>query len=235
MPGIITKIIVIWILTVNLVFAQEKYNLMIVTGGHDFDRKEFFGMFDQFAEVKYVEFQQPRANEAIESGNLEAFDLLVFYDMYDSITVGQKDAYYKLFEEQKPMLFLHHSLVSYQDWPEFIRILGGKYHTRDSSRLSHYKHDEIIEVQIKDKTNPVTSGLSDFTLIDETYGNCEILPTVTPLLTTDHELSMPVIGWINQYLGHEIIYLQGGHGPSAFRDKNFQQILYNAIQYCINN
>ena len=212
--------------------AQRDIQIIIVTGGHGFDQAEFFGMFDRFEGVKYEKVVQPKANEMIESGQVEKYDLLIFYDMYDSITEGQKKAYLNLVADRKPMLFLHHSIVSYQDWPEFSRIVGGKYHTRDSSRLSNYKHDEQIFVKITDREHPITKGLQDFTILDETYGNCEILPDVHPLLSTDHPLSLPLLGWVNSYQGHQVVYLQGGHGPEAFKDPNFNKLLEQAIDWC---
>ncbi|MBK8504953.1 MAG: ThuA domain-containing protein [Saprospiraceae bacterium] len=113
--------------------------------------------------------------------------------------------------------------------------MGGKYHAKDSSRLSNYKHEERLSVHILDNNHPITKGLADFVIVDETYGHCEIDPEVLPLLRTDHPGSMPVIGWINRYRGHQIVYLQGGHGPSAFQDGNFQKILYQAICWSVSN
>jgi type 1 glutamine amidotransferase len=88
-----------------------------------------------------------------------------------------------------------------------------------------------MSVHILDSTHPITAGVADFTYVDETYGNCEISPEVLPLLSTDHPGSMPLIGWVNLYGDHPIVFLQGGHGPSAFRDPNFQKILYQAIRW----
>jgi type 1 glutamine amidotransferase len=192
-------------------------------------------MFDRFQGVTYREVVQPKANELIESDQLDQFDLILFYDMYDSITVPQKDAYVRMVKQKKPLLFLHHSLVSYQDWPEFTQIIGGKYHTKDSTRTSYYQHDDTINVSMSPLRHPVIKGLHDFTIIDETYGNCEILPTVVPLLETDHPRSLPVIGWVNNYLGHEMVYLQGGHGPSAFKDPNYLKVLEQAIRWSVDH
>jgi len=153
--------------------------------------------------------------------------------MYDSITDGQKSAYLKLVAEKKPMLFLHHSIVSYQQWPTFREIVGGKYHSSDSIRLSDYKHDENIDVQVLDRDHYITKGMSDFTLFDETYGNCEILPEVHPLLGTDHPLSMPLLGWVNTFRDHQMVYLQSGHGPESFVDENFTGILRRAIAWSV--
>ena len=225
----------IMVLSLTSLMAQSEIHIMIVTGGHSFERESFFGMFEQFEGVTYQELVQPKANQQIENGLVDDFDLLLFYDMYDSITSRQKDAYLRLVRQKKPMLFLHHSLVSYQDWPEFTQIIGGKYHTKDSSQLSYYQHDDTIQVKVSPVSHPVIEGLHDFTIIDETYGNCEILPSVVPLLETDHPRSLPVIGWVNSYLGHKMVYLQGGHGPSAFKDPNFLKVLDQAIRWSVNH
>ncbi len=213
--------------------SQDSLHLMIVTGGHNFDRPAFFDMFDDMDRVTYEEIKQPLANERIEAGAVAKFDLLVFYDMYDSITPGQQQAYLQLVDQRKPLLFLHHSIVSYQEWPDFADLLGGKY-LRDGPHKSDYKHDETIEVKIVDGHHPITKGMDDFTIIDETYKNCEIKPTVVPLLTTEHPLSMPILAWVNPYRGHDIVYLQGGHDAMAYTDPNFRKLLSQAIHWLVD-
>ncbi len=39
-------------------------------------------------------------------------------------------------------------------------------------------------INVKDKTNPVTRGITDFELFDEVYGGFYVKPGVTSLLTT---------------------------------------------------
>ena len=99
------------------------------------------------------------------------------------------------------MIFLHHSLVSYQNWGEFIKIVGGKYHTssvvvRGDTLKANYEHDVKMSVKIEDKQHPITSGVNDFEILDEVYGGTEILPTVKPLLSTTLTKSMRYLAWI---------------------------------------
>ncbi|NND07734.1 MAG: ThuA domain-containing protein [Saprospiraceae bacterium] len=227
--------LIVLILMILKMPAQDSLHLMIVTGGHDFDRFSFFEMFESMEHVTFEEVIQPKANQMIGDDGVQAFDALVFYDMYDSITTDQKNGYLRLIAAKKPLIFLHHSLVSYQDWPTFKNIIGGKYHTLDTSRASHYKHDEHIQVQVVQPTHPITKGIADFEVLDETYGDCEINKDVVPLLTTSHPLSMLYLGWINHFSGHKILYLQGGHGPSAYADPNFRKILGQAIRWSIDD
>lgn len=162
--------------------------------------------------------------------------MILFYDMYDSITPAQKEAYKRLFTKGKGMIFMHHALVSYQNWLEFKNMIGGKYHRElaivDGKEYeSTYKHDVWVNVSIEDKDHPVTLGLENFEIFDEVYGNCEILPSVHPLLSTNHPQSMEYIGWVNEYESSEVIYIQLGHGPEAFANKNFQRLVRQAIEW----
>jgi type 1 glutamine amidotransferase len=227
------KILLILLTTVIQLRGQDETHVMIITGGHGFEREPFFDMFDQMRGITYEEVTQPFANEQIARRQVDHYDLLLFYDMYDSITTEQQAAYLELIDQKKPFLFLHHALVSYQHWPEFKKIVGGKYHTADKTKLSTYQHDDTIRVTISSKEHPIVEGLSEFVIVDETYGNCEILPQVTPLLQTAHPRSLPLLGWVNPYRQHEIIYLQGGHGPSAFKDPNFLKLLEQAIRWSV--
>jgi uncharacterized protein len=212
--------------------GQDPVNIMIATGGHDFDREAFFDMFDSFRDIRYAEVQQPGANVLIEENKIDTFDVLVFYDLYDSITSSQKKAYENLVQSGKALIFLHHALVSYQKWPGFINIIGGKYNASDTLKpLSVYQHDVEIPVQVLRSDYPVTTGLKDFVIHDETYGNCIILPDVQPLLSTNQPQSLPYLAWVHKAGKSKVMYIQCGHGPEAFGDPNYRRLIHQAIRW----
>jgi hypothetical protein len=213
----------------------QSVKVMLVTGGHSYDTIQFFQLFDSFQNITYKHFGQPDANNAIANGAASQYDVLVFYDMWKSLSVTEKEAYLKLTREGKPFLFLHHSLVSYQNWPEFEQIIGGKYIEKSTDvaivEQSNYKHDVWVDITVPDPHHPVTSGLENFRLFDEVYGNYRISPDVIPLLETNHPGSEPVIGWINRYNSSTIIYLQPGHDRHAFESEPYRKLIYQAINY----
>jgi type 1 glutamine amidotransferase len=220
------------LILVSVSATAKKLNILIVTGGHDFDRKSFFEMFDSFQDISFTELKHPEANHLLGQINPETFDAVVFYDMPKSISEDEKKSYDKLLKLGKGLVFLHHSLASYQDWPEFIRIVGGKYHEeKDSPASSTYQHDVRFTVKISDPKFPVIKGVSDFEILDEVYGNTEVLPGVTPLITTDHPLSSKVIGWAHQKENSRIVFLQPGHDKNAFSNPNYQKLVRQAIEY----
>jgi type 1 glutamine amidotransferase len=223
----------------SLLAQEKKINVLIVNGGHGFEHKPFYEVFNSIPSITYDTLVQPKANELMASPEVNRYDVVVFYDMFDSITTAQQEAYMSLLRKGASMIFLHHSLVSYQDWPEFIKIVGGQYHTRPvvvhgDTLNANYEHDVNIPVKVEDRKHPITSGINDFEIFDEVYGGVEILPGVKPLLSTTHPKSMRYLAWINHYGNSEVIYIQLGHGPSAYSNPHFRKLIQQAIEWSAN-
>jgi arylsulfatase A len=210
------------------VLPEEK--ILILTGGHDFEREAFFEMFHEMPGISYTELIHPEANQVYSSSMAEEADALIFYDMVQEINDSQKAALKNLLQKGKGMVFLHHSLASYQEWEEFEKILGGRYVLSDQDG-STYRHDVDIPVHVVNKDHPVTRGMDDFSIHDEVYGNFRVQPGIEPLLTTTHPESGEIIGWTNTYGKSRIVYLQLGHDHHAYEDPNFRMLLNQAINW----
>ncbi|NLP10043.1 ThuA domain-containing protein, partial [bacterium] len=218
--------------------AGEKYKkrtVLILTGGHDFDRDAFFRMFKSFGNVAYEERVHPLSENAYTAEWCKRFDAVVFYDMHQQISPEQKSAFRRMASRGMGLVFLHHSLASYQNWPDFEKIIGGKYLLEAETRGgvtalgSRYRHDEEVRVRVADRRHPVTQGLEEFILQDEIYSGYRTQPGIHPLITTDHAESTPIIGWANQYGKARIVYLQPGHDHHAFENPSYRQLVRQAI------
>lgn len=220
----------------NVVIAQQK--ILIITGGHDFEQKQFFEMFDSFKDMDYDWLVQPEGNKLLEAEKKTDYQAIVYYDMYQPITTTQQEAYLTELKKGTGMVFLHHSLVSYQDWPEFQQIIGGKYLLKETSTnpKSTYKHDVNLKVHIAKSglKSHVTKGVQDFMIHDEVYGNYIVNDNVTPLLITNHPESTEVIGWSHSYLNSKIVYLQPGHDHFAYENSNYRKLVRQAIEFVIS-
>ncbi|RIH66984.1 hypothetical protein D1164_00700 [Mariniphaga sediminis] len=208
--------------------------IMLVTGGHSFDTLQFFQLFDSLEDVDYTHFPQPEANRAIARGEAQHFDVLVFYDMWEDISETEKQAYLDLTREGKPFLFLHHALVSYQNWPRFEKLIGGKYIQKGKgvavSEQSTYEHDVWVFIQVP-HNHSVTKGFSSLHFFDEVYGNFRVSENVIPLLTTTHPKSEKIIGWENHFNASKIIYLQPGHDYRTYETEDYRRLLLQAVRY----
>jgi type 1 glutamine amidotransferase len=217
---------------ISMSVSAKRLNVLIVTGGHDFDRKSFFEMFDSFQDMSYAELKHPEANFQLGTIDPKTYDAVVFYDMPKTITDEEKANYYKLLKLGKGLVFLHHSQCSYQEWNEYKTIVGGKYHEeKNTPQTSTYQHDITFTVKIANSKHPVTRGIKDFEILDEVYGNTEVLPGITPLLTTENPQSSKIIGWTHQKENSRIVYIQPGHDKNAFQNKSYRQLVWQAINF----
>jgi uncharacterized protein len=227
----------ILLLFLQVISPAKKPFVLVITGGHGYDTTAFFTMFDKMEGIRYEKILQPQANRKIAESKTSRYDVLVFYDMWQFISESEKQGYLQLGKSGKPMIFMHHSLVSYQEWPEFEEIRGGKYfeNTKNAhykaSELSTYRHDVWVDYRIENPDHPVTRGLENFRLFDEVYGNYLVNKNAKTLLTTNHPESSPVVAWENRYLNSTILFIQPGHDSRAFSDQNFSRLIRQAIFY----
>ena len=220
--------------------AMDKTRILVITGGHKYEQEAFNKMWSSFNDLEVQYAEHPNANDLYASEKMKRVDVLVFYDMVQQITPAQKQALVKLLQAGKGMIFLHHSLASYQEWDHFFDIVGGRY-LFDAQTLmnksypaSTYQHDVNIPVTIVKKDHPITKGLKNWTLFDEVYGNIVVKPDVTLLLTTDHPESSRELVWCHTLYNARIVTIQPGHDHHAYEDKNYQKLLIQAIKWAKN-
>jgi type 1 glutamine amidotransferase len=174
--------------TVN---GSEPVKVLVVTGGHDYDKGAFEQMLTALGrEITFEIAELPVAFDMFLPENKDKYDVLVFYHMWQTITDGQKKELADCIRQGKPLVVLHHSICAFDGWEEYIRIIGGKYFHSATVMAgkeypaSSYEHDRNIPIQVVDTLHPVTRGLRDFNLFDETYKDFYVDPGVIPLLRT---------------------------------------------------
>ena len=232
-------LLMIGMLTVTCKDAEKsaKLQVLIITGGHDFEPTAFFDMFKSFEDIEFTEAVQPQANQLYVTGQARRYDVIVLYDMVQDITDEQKQAMMDTFRNGQGLVVLHHALASYNDWPEYEKLIGGLYHlkagVKDGQEIpaSTFHHDVEVNVHIADPKHPVTAGLQDFVLRDEVYGGFTTEPSIHPLLTTDHPQSSPVIAWSNEYGKSHVVTIQPGHDAHSWNNPNYRKLLHNAIRW----
>jgi len=91
---------------------------------------------------------------------------------------------------------------------------------RDGVRKERSKwlHDVTFPVRVADRNHPVTRGIADFEIHDETYILFDVHAGVTVLLTTDAPTSQPTLAWAKTYEAARVVYLQLGHDHLAYEN-----------------
>lgn len=216
----------------------EKTKMVVVTGGHEFEQKPFLSLFEGYEDIDYIEARQEDESEIFEDISEWDYDLMVLFNMTQGMSEKRQKNFIKLLERGVGVLAIHHSIGSFQQWPEYRRIIGAKYYLTATVENGveyepgTYKHDIDFEVYIKDSEHPITHGLSDFLVHDETYKNCVFEADNRVLLTTNHPTSDEPLCWVRNYGKAKVCYIQIGHGPSVYTNPSYRRLVVQAIRWC---
>jgi hypothetical protein len=236
----VIAIVLFILISVSLsgIVPNKPIRVLVITGGHDYNIEEFNKMFDGLDKnIKYVVAELPAAFDTFLPENRSKYDVLVFYHMWQTITTEQETLIADCIRGGKPLVVLHHSICAFDDWPEYTNIVGGKYFHKQTTLNgidypeSSYIHDLHFKVKIADPKNPVTKGLADFEIFDETYKGYYVQKDVTPILTTDEPTSTPIIAWTKTYGKARVVTIQSGHDVPTFKNPNYQKLLRQAINW----
>lgn len=216
---------------------RSKLHVLLLTGGHDFDHAAFLHMFAAEPDIvlTHVEHSGPGAS-GWDAADLERCDAVLLYDLQRELTDGQRARLLSLFARGVGLVVTHHALVSFPRWPEYERIVGGRYveaapGSAADALASSYQLDVEVPVQIVDPEHPVMRGLDDFVLRDEIYVRFRVGQEVTPLLRTSHPASGNPIAWERREQRSRVVYIQPGHGPSTYQSPQYRRLLGNALRY----
>ena len=217
----------------------DPIKVVVVTGGHDFEREPFFELFQGYDDITYVEAAQKDHSELFEDISGWNYDVIVLYNMSQNISPRRQKNFESLLKNKGVgLVALHHAEAAFSEWDEYRKIIGTKYPLKDQTidgvafKKGTYKHDVDLTVRIADRNHPITSGLSDFDIHDETYKGLWFTKDNHVLLTTDHETSDKTIGWVRPNYGKaRVCVFQGGHDSKAYANPNFREIVVRAIRW----
>jgi type 1 glutamine amidotransferase len=88
-----------------------------------------------------------------------------------------------------------------------------------------------FRVHVEDPKHPITQGLSDFAIKDETYLGHGLRPGMHVLLTTDEKTNSRAVAWVHKFRNAPVFYFQLGHDAKAYGQPEFATILGRGIRW----
>ncbi len=217
--------------------AEQKLRVLLTVGGHGFEVEAFYAVFKAMPDVTFQVAQMPQDAGRLKPGLEKEFDVIVMYDMVAGITPEQQKAFTELLRRGIGVVSLHHNLGAHGGWPEFARIIGGKFFLKDTEfqgkkfKPLQWEHDQDLVIHVADPDHPITKGLKDFPIHDETYKGFWTDPKARVLLTTNHPKNNREIAWVTQYGNSRVFYLMLGHDSKAYANPHFRELVHRGIRW----
>ncbi|MCD6303734.1 MAG: ThuA domain-containing protein [Planctomycetes bacterium] len=217
---------------------DKKLRVLVVTGGHGYDKKTFPKVFSQCRSVE-LEIRELKNGSPcpFEDVSKWPYDVIVLYNCRNKLTESQRANFLKLMDRGVGLVVLHHAIVAYPDWDEWEKIIGAKYYLAPTTingvrhARSVWKHGQDIPLHVEDPNHPITRGMKDFVVNDETYGKWTYFPGSRVLLTTTNPLNNHEVCWAKTYRNSRVVYMQLGHGTKAYTNAGYQRVVARSIQW----
>ncbi|MEV0719655.1 ThuA domain-containing protein [Asanoa sp. NPDC050611] len=198
----------------------------VITEWHPFDVVNFQKLFRSYEDVEAY----PQAWDIFaQDPGRDGYDALVFYNM-SFPAPAEGDARRRYLEDEfgttgQGIVLLHHAILSYETWPFWDAVSG------TTQRRFSYHREQELRCRVADGGHPITRGIDDFTVVDESYAMAEPAADNTVLLTTDHPRSVRAIAWTRTFRNSRVFCYQSGHDDRTWSDPSFREVLRRGIHW----
>lgn len=203
--------------------------VLLVSGGHDHEAS-LYSAFENWRDVRVNVDPHPLA---FRNGLRRKYDVLVLYDsiQVEHLPDKARQNLKEFVEAGKGVIVLHHAIVDFAAWEWWWKeVVGGRYFLKAEGEYpaSTYRHD--VEIVVTPRPgHPITKGLPQMRIYDETYKHVWRHPDAQVLLTAAHPTSDVDIGWVSPYPKSRVVYLQPGHGRESHQLPWFRNLLHRSI------
>jgi len=217
------------------VAAQEKIKVAILVGGHPYDEPGFDQLWSSYADIDADVWQGAPYTAFDDIGEFK-YDVIVMYNLSSGITEKQQKNFLQLLENGVGLVVWHHALANCQDWPEFETIAGAKFWLNPGERDGVQVPKSgvgggRVKMHIEDTKHPITKGIDDFEVDDETYNTQTFSDGIHLLVSTDHPSSDKPIAWVHNYRKARVFGIQSGHDAKVWTNKSFQKLMARGIRW----
>ena len=205
---------------------NDNITVAVITGGHAFDVPGFQAIFRDMPGVdSYIQHQDNWVEDVAKVR--EEYDVLLFYNMpRGEPETRAKAIFEQLGESGQGIFLLHHAILAYLPWSFWGDLVG------IPDRSFGFDMQQELTVKVGDPDHPITQGIADWQMVDETYSMASAGQDSRILLTTEHPLSMRVLGWTRQFRNSRVFCFQSGHDNLTYVNPDFREILLRGIQWC---
>lgn len=211
-----------WAVAADAVAADKIAVLLVGGRGHDWR-----GFHDTIAPVleKTGDFEVTLTEKLddLTVDNLAKYDVVLFYGSGGNFTDEAQEKALDAFVRGGGGLAGVHATDAFKKSDVYWRLLGGRFTGHGGGKFP---------VRIEDKNHPITAGMDDFEIQDETYRN-NYHPEfeLKSLVRIDRGQEQQSMGW-QQVIGKGRVFNTTlGHGRAAFENPQFQRFVVRGLYW----
>lgn len=200
----------------------EKIKVLLVGGrGHDWKgfhdviapRLEKTGDFSVTLTAKL---------DDLNAENLKQYQVVLFYGSGGEFTPQQDKALWDYARAGGAVAGVH-ATDAFRNSDHYWLLLGGRFTTHGGGKFW---------MRIEDSKHPITSGMKDFEIVDETYQNQNHPQAkMHSLAHIDRGQEQQSMVWVQQVGKARVFNTTLGHGKEAFDNPQFQQLVVRGLYW----
>lgn len=196
--------------------------LLMFNGGHD--GKGFHETFTPVLEKTgdfEVTFTAKKDDLTID--NLRKYKIVLFYGSGGDFTDPQQEKALEQFVKDGGAMAGVHATDAFKKSDVYWRLMGGIFTGHGGGKFMF---------RIEDKQHPITAGIKDFEIQDETYQN-KIHPQAKlhSLGKIDRDKEQQSMAWVQDYEKGRVFSTTLGDNKPAWTNPNFQQLVVRGLYW----
>ncbi len=158
--------------------------------------------------------------------NLARYDGLMIYANHETIQPEQETALLNFVASGKGFLPIHCASFCFQNSDEYIRLVGGQFHTHDTATF-------VVPIIAGD--HPVMQGIEEFSTWDETYVHHKLTDDRTVLMErVDGDHHEPWT-WVKEHGKGRVFYTAYGHDERTWSNPGFHRLVKQGIAWAVGD
>jgi len=154
---------------------------------------------------------------------IKDFDIIAVYTTGMALAKEQEKGLCDFIEKGGGFVGIHSASDSFKNADRYWEMVGGRFAGHGSGKYTVY---------IYDHDHPITKGLKDFEIEDETYcHNYHRNAQMRSLTRMNRGNERQSMSWVSHYGKGRVFYTGNGHGRQAWSNPDFQRLVVRAMYW----
>jgi uncharacterized protein len=176
---------------------------------------------DKLTATGDFEFTITEDRDELMPSRISKYDVALFYTQGSEMTPEQEKGLTEFVKSGKGYAGIHCASDTFKNSDAYWKMVGGRFKSHSSG---------TFEVHFTVRRNPITKGLADFKITDETYVHDYHKDAKLNILARRVQDSEPSV-WTQKYGSGRVFFTGLGHGKEAWENPTFETLVTRGLYW----